>query len=89
MRDSRCNHVARQMIQGHVDRITRQVITGWAADTAAPDEQIDITIFVNGRKMAQLACDQPRPDLRHMGMYGEGRHGFPQDGVLFYNRRTQ
>ncbi|MGA3402480.1 MAG: hypothetical protein ABSC95_24990 [Acetobacteraceae bacterium] len=64
------------MIQGHVDRITRQVITGWAADTAAPDEQIDITIFVNGRKMAQLACDQPRPDLRHMGMYGEGRHGF-------------
>lgn len=64
------------MIQGHVDRITRQVITGWAADTDAPDERIAIAIFVNGRKLAQLACDQPRPDLRHMGLYGEGRHGF-------------
>jgi hypothetical protein len=64
------------MIQGHVDRITRQVIVGWAADTDAPDERIDIAIFVNGRKQAQLACDQPRVDLRHTGLYGEGRHGF-------------
>jgi len=64
------------MLQGHVDRITRQVITGWAADTAAPDERITVAIFVNGRKLAQLPCDQARPDLRHMGLYGEGRHGF-------------
>ncbi|HTB43001.1 MAG TPA: hypothetical protein VK741_05195 [Acetobacteraceae bacterium] len=64
------------MLQGHVDRITRQVITGWAADDAAPDERVAVSIFVNGRKLAQLACDQPRPDLRHMGLFGEGRHGF-------------
>jgi len=64
------------MIQGHVDRITRQVITGWAADDAAPDAQVAVSIFVNGRKLTQLVCNQPRADLRHKGLYGEGRHGF-------------
>ena len=67
---------ARQMLQGHVDRITRQVVTGWAADDALPDERIAVAIFINGRKLTQFDCDQPRTDLRHKGMYGEGRHGF-------------
>ncbi len=68
--------VAVQMLQGHVDRGTRQFITGWAADAAAPNEPVVIGVFVNGRKIAQLACDQLRTDLRHLGLYGEGRHGF-------------
>ncbi len=69
------------MLHGHVDRITRQLILGWAADTAVPDQEIDVTIFVNGRKLAQLAGDQVRPDLRNMGQYGEGRHGFRYEFV--------
>src|ERR1700735_4498254 len=64
------------MLQGHVDRITRQVITGWAADDSAPDERVAVSIFVNGRKLAQVACDPPRPYLRHMGLCGEARDGF-------------
>jgi hypothetical protein len=73
--------MARQMIQGHVDRITRQLVMGWAADTAAPDERVDVAVYLNGRKLAQLAGDQPRADLRHKGVYGEGRHGFRYDFV--------
>src|ERR1700712_2598819 len=64
------------MYQGHVDRITRQSVTGWAAETTTPDEYVDISIFVNGRKLAQIACDEARPDLRDIGPYGKGRHGF-------------
>lgn len=76
MKDSLQMPAAHHMLQGHVDRITRQVVTGWAADAAAPDDRVAISIFVNGRKLAQFDCDQPRSDLRHMGLYGEGRHGF-------------
>lgn len=76
MKDSPETPAVHNLLQGHVDRITRQVVTGWAADAAAPDDRIAVSIFVNGRKLVQLDCDQPRLDLRHLGLYGEGRHGF-------------
>jgi len=64
------------MNRGHVDRVTRQLITGWAADDSDPDGTSVISIFVNGHKVGQLACDQPRSDLLQTGLYGEGLHGF-------------
>jgi hypothetical protein len=64
------------MHQGHVDRITRQFVSGWAVDTSTPDEEVEITIFMDGRKLAQIACNEPRADLRSMGPFGDGRHGF-------------
>ena len=64
------------MFHGHVDNVSRQQIEGWAADDAAPEQPIDISILVNGRRVAKVLCDQPREDLRRTKQYGSGNHGF-------------
>lgn len=64
------------MLHGHLDEVSHQSIQGWAADDARPDEPVDISVFIDGRKVAQVACNRPREDLAQTGQYGNGRHGF-------------
>jgi len=64
------------MLAGFVDRISHGEVAGWAADKEQPDETVEISIFVDEYKRAQLACDLARPDLRQSGQWGDGRHGF-------------
>jgi hypothetical protein len=64
------------MLVGHVGRITPEVIGGWAADTEALDAVVDVIIYVDGKRAARVTCDRYREDLRDLGIYGEGRHGF-------------
>lgn len=64
------------MLRGHVDTVTRRIIAGWAADDEIPDETIQILVLVDGRKLAQIACDAPRPDLMQAGSFGHRPHGF-------------
>lgn len=64
------------MLRGQVDTATRQIITGWAADDESPDEIMEVAVFVDGRKLAQFACNAPRPDLLRAGFFGQNPHGF-------------
>jgi hypothetical protein len=64
------------MLHGHLDKVSHQLLQGWAADDAKPDEVVDVSVFVDGRKIAQVACDRLRADLQTTGHYGGGRHGF-------------
>ena len=64
------------MLSGNVDEISRMVIAGWAADDAMPEQAVDVTIFVNGCRMAQTTCMRLREDLVQSNRYGSGRHGF-------------
>jgi hypothetical protein len=64
------------MMRGHVDLIASSLVTGWAVDSTRPDEPVDISIFVDGRKLVQLTCDHPREDLSGLEGLGNGRHGF-------------
>lgn len=64
------------MLQGHVDSISHERIEGWAADDAAPEQRVDVSILVNARLVARIACDLPREDLGRTGQYSDGRHGF-------------
>jgi len=64
------------MLRGHVDLITPTLFAGWAVDEARPDETVDISIFVDGRKLVQLTCDDLRGDLIGREGLGNGRHGF-------------
>jgi hypothetical protein len=61
---------------GHVDRITRRSISGWAADSDDLDRPVDVTILVDGERAAHVVCDRLREDLRARGTYGNGLHGF-------------
>lgn len=64
------------MERGHVDRITRQSITGWAANSDQPEAVVEVSVFVQGRKVGQIPCDLSRSDLRNVRVYGAGHHGF-------------
>jgi predicted O-methyltransferase YrrM len=62
------------MLRGFVDENTDTQVSGWAADDERPNEAVDVYLSVGGALIAQISCDQPRPDLS--GRFGDGRHGF-------------
>ncbi|HSZ90617.1 MAG TPA: hypothetical protein VK822_14725 [Acetobacteraceae bacterium] len=64
------------MLRGHVDLLTSTVLAGWAVDLIRPNEPVDICIFVDGHKLAQVTCDHLREDLIGIEGLGNGRHGF-------------
>lgn len=64
------------MIDGHIDSLNRQWVVGWAADSDHPDAVVDVTVQVSGRERASVRADRPRGDLRDLGKFGDGRHGF-------------
>jgi hypothetical protein len=63
-------------LAGYVGMIESGVVAGWAADTAVPDGVVDILIYVDGKRVARVACDIFREDLLRSGRFGQGRHGF-------------
>lgn len=64
------------MLLGHIDSVAVDRIGGWVFDTERSDRRVDIAIYVDGQKAAEVTCDRERPDLQQKGRYGDGRHGF-------------
>jgi hypothetical protein len=64
------------MLRGNVDRVTRASVSGWAAREDSPDGAVDVSIYIDGGKVAQIKCTSPRPDLKQLGIFGDGAHGF-------------
>jgi hypothetical protein len=69
------NHLE-AMIDGYVDSVSRYGVAGWSADPADPERPIDVAIVVNGVERGRLRADRPRRDLRGLGTFGDGLHGF-------------
>jgi hypothetical protein len=67
---------AGQVLDGFVDVCTRETVSGWAASKSDPDEVVDISIFIDERKVAQITCNLPRPDLARIGQFGDGARAF-------------
>ena len=72
----RLKEVAATMLRGHVDMVSRQLISGWAASTSDPNEVLGVSIFVDDQKIGQVDCALPRADLQQLGTFGHGMHGF-------------
>ena len=64
------------MLHGHVDQITPTLISGWAIDRDYPNDPVEVCLFVGGHKIAQITCDQFRPELRGKPGFGDGKHSF-------------
>ena len=64
------------MLSGYVDRIEPGYIAGWAADTDTPDSVEEVIVYVDGKRATRVPCDRLRQDLRDLGKYGRGYHGF-------------
>ena len=64
------------MLRGHVDRITASFLTGWAIDTDQLNKRVEVCVFLDGRKVAQVLCDQLRQELCGKPGFGDGKHVF-------------
>jgi hypothetical protein len=64
------------MLSGYVDVVSANRITGWALDSDDPSRRLDISIFLDGKKIGQVTCDLDRADLRQSGKHGDGQHAF-------------
>ncbi len=60
---------------GHLDRVSEEVIEGWACDEALPDMPVMLRILDNGVTIGEVLANQRRPDVREAGI-GNGRNGF-------------
>lgn len=61
-------------IQGFIERIEPQRVSGWAWDRRAPEDVLDIEILLDGKILATTRADRFREDLKN-GV-GDGRHAF-------------
>jgi len=61
---------------GHVDAISRQSVSGWAADPGRPLERLIVSVAVNGVHLGDVTADRQRADLAKLGRFGDGLHGF-------------
>jgi glycosyltransferase involved in cell wall biosynthesis len=76
--------------QGQVDEVTRERITGWALDAAAPLVPVTVTILANEKPIGQMVADCYRTHLVQAGL-GPGYHGFDftvPAGLLLSSRQV-
>jgi hypothetical protein len=64
------------MLVGYVGRIEADFVGGWAAETDEPDTVVDVIIYLDGKRIAQVPCGDFRQDLLDHKIYGQGNHGF-------------
>lgn len=69
------------MLRGHVDLISHRLVAGWAMDDENPDVVVNVHLFVDDAKIAEVPCDIARSDLRNARISGTGRHGFRHEFV--------
>jgi hypothetical protein len=66
------------MLEGHLDEVSYSHVAGWAANTSNANGIVQVSVFVDGKKIVQTECNQYREDLKEKGL-GDGRHGFWYD----------
>lgn len=64
------------MINGRVDVIRRDAISGWCADYEDPNRIVELVLYVDGTSRGRFQASRQRPDLRALQIYGDGNHGF-------------
>ncbi len=66
---------AERRVDGCVDQVSRERITGWAFDARDPRTPVALQIIDNGVLIARVLANLHRADLEQAGV-GNGRHGF-------------
>jgi SAM-dependent methyltransferase len=59
---------------GYVEKLTPFDVSGWAVQADGKSRE-RVAIFVDGRKVAEIPCEFPRPDCQQAG-FGDGFCGF-------------
>ena len=67
------------MLRSHIDLVNSNQVAGWALDAAQPNEPVELSILIDGKECGRVLASQFRNDLRALGTFGDGRHGFAYD----------
>jgi hypothetical protein len=51
------------MYEGYVDRISRNTVEGWALNTEALDQSVEIAVLLDGAPMCRITANLSRPDV--------------------------
>ena len=62
-------------LAGNLERVTADLIEGWAQDTAAPERPVRLEILADGMVAAHVLANRYRCDLAKANL-GSGRHAF-------------
>ncbi|MGH9163757.1 MAG: radical SAM protein [Vicinamibacteraceae bacterium] len=65
----------RSQLAGHIDRVDRGAIVGWAADLGDAGRRLVVECCHNGGVLQSAVANEFREDLRAAGV-GDGAHGF-------------
>jgi hypothetical protein len=55
---------------------SRDNISGWVIDQAAPWSRVEVQLFIDGRFVATALASQPRPDVVNEGWSRDEWHGY-------------
>jgi len=63
-------------LRGAIDRATPAEGRGWAFNQTTPQDAVTVQIFLDGKFLASVRADAPRPDLVTAGVTSSPAHGF-------------
>ena len=65
--------------RGSLDAADARRVAGWAVNHNDPQARVEVQLYIDGRFVAHLAADSPRPDVPAAGRAADERHGFVFD----------
>jgi hypothetical protein len=63
------------VLRGHLERVTRHQIAGWAFEPGDPGTRVTLSVLANGVEIGRVIADRHRPALEAAGV-GDGGHAF-------------
>ena len=63
------------MLRGYIERVTTDLIEGWAQNVDHPEAPVCLDIYADGRLIGQVLANRYRADLAPTGI-GGGHHSF-------------
>ncbi|MGH9837874.1 MAG: hypothetical protein ACREEM_03730 [Blastocatellia bacterium] len=64
------------LVRGAVDVADQKRIAGWSLDPLAPNEAVEVQLFIDGQFIATKRADERRDDLVEAGVAATPHHGF-------------
>jgi hypothetical protein len=62
--------------RGSLDHVDERVVTGWVVNEAAPDERVEVYLYINGHFVSRRSANSPRADVLAAGRSSDAYHGF-------------
>jgi len=62
--------------RGSIDVAEEREVAGWVVNEAAPDERVEVHLYINGHFVNRRSANAPRADVLAAGRSSDADHGF-------------